>query len=103
MIDSAIFLIATSLLTLVPGFEDIFSETTEQIGLNFLIVEHEDLSVTLYAWNNATTNVGLDGFPDRMTPLASYANSLALYGKNGIADVLGKLPTWNLTNNIIMK
>ena len=49
----------------------------------------------LYAWDNDTTNVGLDGYPDRLTPLKGYANELALYGPNGVKDVLAKVSTWN--------
>lgn len=89
-------LLLVPLLTLVPSFEDEFSVATNATGLNFLIVEHEDLSVTLYAWDNDST-VGADGFPDKMTPLAGYANSLALSGPNGVKDVLDKLASWNLT------
>jgi hypothetical protein len=97
MID-IISLLIVPLLVLVNGFEDDFADATAKTGLNFLIVEHEDLSVTLYAWDNKSTTVGPDGFPDKMTPLKGYANELALYGVNGVADILEKIPLWNLTS-----
>lgn len=95
-IDLLSSLLIVPLLTLVPGFEDEFAAATNQTGLNFLLVEHEDLSVTLYAWDNQTTAVRIDGLPDRLTPLKGYANELALYGPNGVKDVLAKVSTWNL-------
>ena len=84
-------------LVLIPGFEDEFSEATNATGLNFLIVEHEDLSTELFAWDNKTTTLGPDGLPDKMTELAGYANALALTGANGVQEILDKVPTWNLT------
>ena len=58
MIDS--LLLAPLLLVLVPGFEDEFADATDKTGLTFILVEHEDLSVTLYAWDNKTTTLGTD-------------------------------------------
>jgi hypothetical protein len=95
MIDLLSSLLIISFLVLIPGFEDQFSQTTNETGLNFMLVEHSDHSVMLYAWDNDTTNVGLDGYPDRLTPLKGYANELALYGPNGVKDVLAKVSTWN--------
>ena len=45
-IDLLSSLLIVPLLTLVPGFEDEFAAETNQTGLNFLLVEHEDLSVS---------------------------------------------------------
>jgi hypothetical protein len=90
-------LLLSALLVLVPGFEDEFADVTDKTGLNFILVEHEDLSVTLYAWDNKTTTLGADGLPDRMTPMASFTNKEALPGANGVKDVLDKVPTWNLS------
>ncbi|MGC1132968.1 MAG: hypothetical protein WA941_09095 [Nitrososphaeraceae archaeon] len=61
-----------------------------------MLVEHSDQSVMLYAWDNDTTNIGFDGYHDRRTPLKDYANELALYGPNGVKNVLAKVSTWNL-------
>lgn len=95
MFDSLLLIIP--FLVLIPGFEEEFSEVTEETNLNFLLVEHEDLSVSLYAWNNDTTTLGPDNLPDKMTYLAGFTNRLALPGPNGVAEILSKLPTWNLT------
>ena len=77
-------------------FDSEFEAATNQTGLNFLLVEHKDLSVTLYAWDNQTRAVVIYGLPDRLTLLKGYANELALYGSNGVKDVLAKVSTWNL-------
>lgn len=84
-----------ALFLLVPGFESEFEQATEETGLNFLLVEHEDQSVTLYSWNNETTTVEADGFPNKMTPLKGYPNIESLSGANGVVDVLSKIKDWN--------
>jgi hypothetical protein len=58
------------LLVLITGFQDDFTAATQETGLNFLLVEHEDQSVTLYSWDNKTTTLGPDNLPDKMQPLA---------------------------------
>jgi hypothetical protein len=83
MIDSLLSLLIVPFLVLVPGFEDEFADAT-----------NEDLSVTLYAWNNDTTTLGPDNLPDKMTPLKGYAKELALSGPNGVQDILEKVPLW---------
>jgi hypothetical protein len=98
MIDSLFLSLIVPFIVLIPGFEDEFEQATNETGLNFLLVEHEDLSVTLYAWNNGTTTVGPDGFPDKMTPIKGYSNELALCGSNGVKDVLEVISLWNLTS-----
>lgn len=92
------FLNEANAVIVLSGFEDEFAAATNETGLNFLLVEHEDLSVTLYSWNNKTTTLGPDGYPDKMTPLAGFTNELALPGANGVQDILDKVPTWNMTN-----
>ena len=87
--------LAFGLVLLTSLFDSEFEAATNQTGLNFLLVEHKDLSVTLYAWDNQTRAVGIDRLPDRLTPLKGYANELALYGPNGVKDVLAKVSTWN--------
>jgi hypothetical protein len=89
------------LVLLTSHFEDEFKAATNETGLNFLLVEHSDQSVTLYAQNNDTTAVVSDGIPDRMSPLAGYASELALYGAYGVKDAIEKVPVWrNLNLNL---
>lgn len=85
-------------LVLVPGYESEFQQATNETGLSFLLVEHEDLSISLYGWDNKTTTLGPDNLPNKMTYLAGFTNELALPGPNGVADILNKIPSWNLTD-----
>ena len=76
MIDSLLLLIVPTLLTLVPGFKD------------FLIVEHEDLSVMLYAWNNDTTTIGPGGYPDKDDADKGIFKRTRVIWSNGFKEVI---------------
>jgi hypothetical protein len=77
-------------------FMKLYNNITARTLLNFTLVTHEDRSITLYAFlpNETITN----GLPDSMRPIASYSNSNALIGPNGVFEVLTKLAnSWYVT------
>jgi len=65
------------------ALEEVYSSMLEaktSTGMDFILVQHEDLSVSLYATEDFIT----------LTQIKGYANTGALLGPNGIADVLDK-------------
>ena len=69
--------------------EEVYSsmhDASQQTGTDFILVEHEDQSVTLYEAN--------DDFSE-LTKIKGYPNTNALLGPNGAEDVLNTFVEYN--------
>lgn len=62
-------------------FIDEFRQVTNNTGLDFSLIQHKDKSVSFYAFSDI----------DKPTLLEDYANVPALYGHNGVQDILDNI------------
>jgi hypothetical protein len=74
---------AFGLVLLTSLFEQEFNQATAESGFNFILVEHEDLNISLYAYNNQTTTIDENGYPQKMIEIKGYPNVESLHGANG--------------------
>jgi hypothetical protein len=79
------------LLLILSLFQGEFDNVTAETGLEYLLIEHEDQSVTLYSYLPNATDV--------LTSLAGYPNVESLSGSNGIIDVSELSKSWDLSND----
>ena len=86
------------LLVLTGLFDQEMNKATQATGFEFLLWQHEDGSVNLYAYQSNATTIGRDGLPNQVKVIADFRNVSALYGSNGVIDSLEKLKTSKISS-----
>lgn len=86
------------LLVLTGLFDQEMNKATQATGFEFLLWQHEDGSVNLHPYQSNATTIRRQGLPNQVKVIADLRNVSALYGSNGVIDVLEKLKTSKISS-----